>query len=130
MSIRKFKSFISLVIGFFLLIGNFNVQAWSSFTNSADTRIEGCFISAISEEKDVPVFPPIIPISTESEADEEIGKEELDGSDSELVRHFLSYLNSLAFIGGEIEANHRIAFVDLPRYMLFHCWRSFCLSIF
>lgn len=120
---QKFKTFISVVIGFFLLIGNFNVHAWSSYTSNSEDRTELIFQSSITEDDQLPVFPPIIPISSESETDEEIGKENIDGSDSEIVNHFRYLVYPRTYVWGEIKTNHRSIFIDLPFYLLFHCWK-------
>lgn len=126
MSIRAYRSYISLLIGFFLLVGNFNAQVWSFCSAYGNESINLVCSSQVSEENDIPVFPPIFPINAESESDEEISEEEIDDSDSAFLNQYFNYLTSGSYLDQFIEGNKRLVFLELPRYVLFHCWKSNC----
>lgn len=119
-----YKIFNNLFIGIFLIGGwlGIHAKATGEFLDKVNS---GSTYQLIPTEEEFPGLPPISPIHTDSE--EETVEEDLDDSDSSdrgSVSSFVFQLNSEIKL---IECNKRQLLTELPRYMLFHCWKYNCL---
>ena len=124
MNTPLYKIFNNLFIGIFLIGGWLGIHAKST-DEFLDTVNSGSSYQLIPTEDEFPEGVPFSPIHADSE--EETVEEDLDDSDSSDKGSFSSFVFQFNSASKLIESNKRQLLTELPRYMLFHCWKYNCL---